>query len=94
MQVQGYLEHEKTSPPRSLQYAYAYGPTAVLGGWAFSYERGTPVGYRLDGARVRTGLRTWCHPGYREEIGILLPNNQRQHRTLQIQKDVLPYAMC
>ena len=28
------------------------------------------------------------------EIGISLPNNQRQHRTLHIQKDVLPYALC
>ena len=28
------------------------------------------------------------------EIVILLPNNQRQHRTLHIQKDVLPYALC
>ena len=27
------------------------------------------------------------------EIGILLPNNQRQHRTLHIQKDVLPYGV-
>ena len=24
----------------------------------------------------------------------LLPNNRRQHRTLHIQKDVLPYALC
>ena len=24
----------------------------------------------------------------------LLPNNQRQHRTLHIQKDVLPYELC
>ena len=30
----------------------------------------------------------------RREIGILLPNNQHQHRTLHIQKDVLPYALC
>ena len=29
-----------------------------------------------------------------EEIGVLLPNNQRQHRTLHIHKDVLPYALC
>ena len=29
-----------------------------------------------------------------EETGILLPKNQRQHRTLHIQKDVLPYALC
>ena len=28
------------------------------------------------------------------EIDILLPNSQRQHRTLQIQKDVLPYMLC
>jgi len=28
------------------------------------------------------------------EIGILLPNKQRQHRTLHTQKDVLPYALC
>jgi len=33
------------------------------------------------------------------EIGILLPNHQRQHRTLHIQKDdiqkdVLPYTLC
>jgi len=27
------------------------------------------------------------------EIGILLPNHQRQHRTLNVQKDVLPYAL-
>ena len=29
-----------------------------------------------------------------EELGILLPNNQRQHRTWHVQKDVLPYALC
>jgi len=28
------------------------------------------------------------------EIGILLPSNQRQHRTLHIQQDVLPSALC
>ena len=28
------------------------------------------------------------------EIQMLLPNNQRQHRTLHIQKDVLPYSLC
>ena len=26
--------------------------------------------------------------------GILLPNNQRQQRTLHIQEDVLPHAFC
>ena len=28
------------------------------------------------------------------EIGSLLPNNQRQHCTLHIQQDVLPNALC
>ena len=28
------------------------------------------------------------------EIGIQLPNDQRQHRTLHIYQDVLPYALC
>ena len=31
--------------------------------------------------------------GFRE-IGISLPKNQRQHRTLNIQEDMLPYALC
>jgi len=34
------------------------------------------------------------HTPQAREIGILLPNNQRQHRTLHIQKDVLPCALC
>ena len=32
--------------------------------------------------------------GPRVEIDIFSPNNQRQHRTLHILKDVLPYALC
>ena len=36
----------------------------------------------------------WCLFLLWKEIGILLPNNQRQHRTLHIQTDVLPYALC
>ena len=28
-----------------------------------------------------------------EEIGILVPNNQRQHRTFHIQEDVLPCVL-
>ena len=27
-------------------------------------------------------------------VGMLLPNNQRQHRTLHIQNDALPYVLC
>jgi len=33
-------------------------------------------------------------PHRAREIGILSPNNQRQHRTLKIQEDVLSYALC
>jgi len=29
-----------------------------------------------------------------KEIGISLPHNQPQHRTLHVQKDMLPYALC
>ena len=53
----------------------------------FSYGRGTPVPKRTILTRVPAG---GCP--YRE-IGISLPINQRQHRTLHIQKDVLPHAV-
>ena len=46
-----------------------------------SFKRDTPVIREVGSTR----------PG---ENGILLPNNQRQHRTLHIQKNVLPYALC
>ena len=35
-----------------------------------------------------------CDPARKREIGIVLPNNQGQHRTLHIQRDVLPHALC
>ena len=54
---------------------------------------------RMAGARVRHQPTTMQHLAApcrhaMPEIGILLPNNQRQHRTLHIQKYVLPYAWC
>jgi hypothetical protein len=40
-------------------------------------------------------IQPWLAPPSRLlEIGILLPNNQRQHRTFYIQQDMLPYAFC
>jgi len=46
-------------------------------------------------------LQGGCQPGLRAgagscrgEIGILLPNNQFQYRTLLVQKDVLPHTVC
>jgi hypothetical protein len=50
--LQGYLAYKKTHPPRILPKAYAWGPRGVLGGWAFSYGRGTPVA--LQGHLVHT----------------------------------------
>ena len=57
-----------------------------------------PRAMGVCGTPCRTARGTLCsactvHPSHRE-IGILLPNNQRQHRTLHIQKDVLPCALC
>ena len=53
-------------------------------------ERGREEGRESEGGRAACGV------GYEpmQEIGILLPNNQRQHRTLHIQKNVLPYPLC
>ena len=42
---------------------------------------------------AHTNLLTSSEPRDRE-IVILSPNNQRQHRALHIQKDVLPYTLC
>ena len=39
---------------------------------------------------IHAHTHTNTHTHTLREIGILLPNNQRQHRTLHIQKDVLP----
>ena len=44
--IQKYLTYERTQPPRTLPKAYAKGPRVVLGGWVFSYERGTPAAGR------------------------------------------------
>ena len=43
VQLQGYLAHKKQPPPRTLQQDHAEGPMGVLGGRAFSYERGPSV---------------------------------------------------
>jgi hypothetical protein len=48
--LQGYLAHKKLLPPRILQWAYVWGLAVVLGGGAFSYERGTPVQVSFPGS--------------------------------------------
>ena len=54
-------------------------------------------GFRLQNAPYcrcprQSSVRLQIAPGM--EIGISLRNNQRQYRTLHVQKDVLPYALC
>ena len=58
---------------------------------------GSP-GLQETGGGHRAGWWDWCLE-FRvqglalREIGILLPNKQRQHRALHVQKDALPYAL-
>ena len=44
--VQGYLADKKTPPLKPLQYAYAYGPTVVLGGTSLRRNRPSPQDHR------------------------------------------------
>jgi hypothetical protein len=53
--------------------------------FAFPQVLGTPQEELVRQAGRMAGER---------EIGTLLPTKQSQHRTLHIQKDVLPYALC
>ena len=71
-EVQGYLAHKKKQPPRTQQYDFAQGAMAVLGRWAVSYERGTPVSDQAPLSRVwgiaRIGFRAQspCFQGVRD----------------------------
>ena len=56
--AQGYLAHKKHPPPRTLQKGYTGGPMVVLGGNAFSYERGTTVSNELHAGRRRGVCRS------------------------------------
>ena len=64
--LQGCLANEKTTPPRTLDYDYAWENMVVLGGWAFSYGRGTPVHVQLAcimvGCRLSTKLHLYHDP--------------------------------
>ena len=41
--IQGYLDHKKQRPLRTLPLEYALDPMAALREGALSYERGSPV---------------------------------------------------
>ena len=57
-------------PLKTLQSPYAWRPLVILGGWAVSYERGTPVQYvrrlhpkvgwfRVSGVHLVARFRRW-----------------------------------
>jgi len=52
-----------------------------------------PCPYDAIASLDENSQELWQGPGC-EEIGISLPNNHRQHRTVHIQKHLLPYALC
>ena len=54
--LQGYLAHKETHPKGPYSKDHAQGPTAVLGGGAVSYERGTPVHAREYLAHKKTPI--------------------------------------
>ena len=71
-EVRGYLAYKKTHRLRTLPQAYAQGPRGVLGGWAFSYGRGTPVEkglvfgesqlFSVSQAILKHLCSTFCYP--------------------------------
>ena len=76
-----------SSQVRSSHFRVWRGP----GGGQHAEQTGPTAAHQLLCSDVRSRLFEQVHL---REIGILLPNNQRQHRTLHIQKDVLPFALC
>ena len=62
--VQGYLAHKNTPPFGTLLQAYAWGPRGVLGGWVFSYWRGTPVaGTQREIQEMVSEVPAFCNMG-------------------------------
>ena len=64
-------------------------------------ERGVPrLNHIIKDVSTRPTPDGWSEPpptrdllAEIDQIGILLPNHQRQHRTWHIQKDVLPHEL-
>ena len=82
--VQGYLVDKKMPPPRTLPQAYAWGHRGVLGGWSFSYGRGTPVRHACSAAN-QTPLHSSPEkearaPGFRTCLGRTRPPPKPQER--------------
>ena len=74
--VQGNLAWKKTHPPRTLPWAYAYGPRGVLRGWAFSYGRGSPVS-----AFLGIGVEAFVYLVWGSTVEILSLVKDAEHTT-------------
>ena len=53
--LQGYLAHTGQRPHRNLHEGYAQSHMVALGGWAFSYDRGTPANPHPEARKL-----PWC----------------------------------
>jgi len=73
------------------------GPSALAGlssGLSSGFQRESRIDSSNPTHICVLKLPAWETGQRGEEIGILLPNNQGQHSTLHIQKNVLPNALC
>ena len=66
-----------------------------LGSRVIKKKKSETLGRRSERIRSASSscLSTLTPPPLQKEIDISLPNNQRQHRTLHIQENMLPYAL-
>jgi hypothetical protein len=76
------------SPRLSISCARAISLTRCTRGC----RRGTSQEAKSASTPLPPARRT--NPFHQVEIGISLPKNQLQHRTLHIQKNLLRYALC
>ena len=104
MQVHSNGRHPRASALAPVHWTHSLAPVK---GWrsdvtpVLALGGGCRVGPEQDFERAQLDVRA---PPQRtlvgrpferlSEICILLPTNQRQHRTLHIQKDALRYALC
>jgi len=74
--IQGYLAHEKTPCPTTLQSPCACGPTVVLGGGAVYYERGNPVAEAAEATHAASQDAGRMVEGLRDLITLPLPSEE------------------
>ena len=85
----------RTGPPQEQDFVCGPASERVAGPSAKVAGRSGNVGSeRVEGPTGKVDVLVKSVHARGREINISLPNNQRQHRTLHIQKDVLPFSLC